>query len=299
MHMHEVFNTSSSPLIVGIFLCLLRLDRDSSIEKNQHSLLAILLSTLVNRSHLARVCRDWSELLSKNHTLSLTALHLTVFGCQGDTTEIFARCTILNDFHCAACSLEDDLCRHAIIKFFTLPWRLRVAKLKTFFHKSDLFSREIFGEELIRAQNLFSPRTVALMERAIAEYSTGINIPTRWSPASQQLSQAVYMQYELLNFQRGHKRDVDPDQFVAWFKDVKVHPWRNLYPMHGSCWVAQGMVQLSSVLCLPSQIDHEVKCKCIFYFRNQSFGAVMRVFLDWRLDLTFDFVNIPSSSLNL
>ena len=107
------------------------------------------------------------------------------------------------------------------------------------------------------------------------------------------------MQYELLNFQRGHKRDVDPDQFVAWFKDVKVHPWRNLYPMHGSCWVAQGMVQLSSVLCLPSQIDHEVKCKCIFNFRNQSFGAVMRVFLDWRLDLTFDFVNIPSSSLNL
>ena len=160
MHMHEVFNTSSSPLIVGIFLCLLRLDRDSSIEKNQHSLLAILLSTLVNRSHLARVCRDWSELLSKNHTLSLTALHLTVFGCQGDTTEIFARCTILNDFHCAACSLEDDLCRHAIIKFFTLPWRLRVAKLKTFFSQIRLIqSRNIWRRTDPCAKSLLTPNS--------------------------------------------------------------------------------------------------------------------------------------------
>ena len=125
--MHEVFNTSS-PLIVGIFLCLLRLDRDSSIEKNQHSLLAIISSTLANRSHLVRVCRDWSELLSKTHTLSLTAFHSTVFGCQGDTTEIFARCSILKDFQCAACSLEDDLCRHAIIKHNLILHRTRLEK---------------------------------------------------------------------------------------------------------------------------------------------------------------------------
>ena len=296
-HMHELFNTGS-PLVVGILLCLLELDQNNGIEKDPQSLLAIILSLLMDRSHLARVCRDWSKLLSDIQSLSLTSIHLNAFGCRGNAKKLFARCTILKNFHSAARSLEDPLCKHTIAKFLTLPWHLRVARLKTFFHRSDTFNREIFGEELIRVQSFFSPQTVALMECAIAEYSPDNSIPTRWSSASHQRSQAVYMQYELLNFRWGHQRTVAADEFVARFKDVKVRPWRNSHPMHGSCWVAQAVVQLSSVLCLPPQINHEVNCNCIFNFRNQFFGAVMRVILD-RLSLTFDFVHIPSSSLDV
>ena len=296
--MHDLFSTDSPP-VVEIFLCLLGLDENNGIEKDPQSLLAIILSTLVNRSHLARVCHDWSRLLANIQRLSLTSFHLSAFGCRGTATDVCARCTILKDFHSAARSLEDPLCRHTIAEFLTLPWRLRVARLKTFFHRSDTFSREMFGEELVRVKNFFSSQTVALMESAIAAYSTGNSIATRWSPASHQRSQAVYMQYELLNFRWGNERNVAPDEFVACFKDVKVHPWRNLQPMHGSCWVAQAVVQLSSVLCLPSQVAHEVKCKCIFNFQNQFFRAVLRVFLDWKVDLTFDFVNIPSLSLDV
>ena len=107
------------------------------------------------------------------------------------------------------------------------------------------------------------------------------------------------MQYELLNFRWERQNDVAPDEFVAWFRDVEVYSWRNLHPVHASCWDVRAVVQLSSVLCLPPQIDHEVQATCMFNFRNQSFGAVMRVFLGSKLDLTFDFVNIPNTSSSL
>ena len=297
-HMHELFITDS-PFLLEIFLCLLRCDRDIDIEGYQQPLIAIILSTLMSRRNLARVCHDWSELLSKTQTLSVASLHLNIFGCDGFVTEIITRCAILRKFHFAAYNPEDDLCRSTIVKFFTLPWRLRVARLKTIFHRSDILSRYIFGEELKSLQNFFSSQTIALVERAIAEYSAGIRSPTRWTPGSQQHSQADYMQYELLNFRPGNVHDTAPDEFLAYFKDVKIHPWQNLYPMHGSCWTTRAVMQLSSVLYLPPQIEHEVHCKCIFNFRNQSFEAVMRVFLNWRLDLTLDFVNIPSSSLDV
>ena len=295
--MHQLFSPGSSVLL-EIFLYLVELDRENGADRNLQSLL-IISSIMVDRSHLARVCREWSELLANNQTLSLASLHFSVFGCHGSATDIFTRYNVLKDFHLAACNFRTFFCKHIIIEFLRLPWRLRVAKLDKLLRKSDTFSREVFGEELRRAQKFFSPQTVALVEHSIAEFSARTSLPTRWPPASQRYSQAVYMQYDLLNFRWGRHHEIVPDEFVAWFKDVKVYPWRNLHLEHGSCWTVRAMVRLSSVLCLSPQNDDEIKCTCMFNFRSQSFGAVMRVFLGSRLDLTFTFVSIPPSILHV
>ena len=300
--MHALFSTGSS-ILVGVFRCLVELDPNNGADGNPQSLLAIILSILMNRSHLARVCREWSEWLSTIQILSLASLHFNAFGCRGTAAEIFARYIALKNCHWVACSRETFLCKPTIVEFLKLPWRLRVARLDIYVQRSDTFSRKMFEEEVAHVQNFVSPQTVALMESAIAELSASTSIPIRWPPASRRHSQTAYMRYALLNLRWKRQREVIPDEFVAWFRDVEVSPWRNMHPMHGSCWVVQAMVQLSSMLRVPSQIDHEVKGTCMFNFRNQSFGAsfgaVMRVVLGSRLDLTFDFVTIPPSSVDV
>ena len=114
-----------------------------------------------------------------------------------------------------------------------------------------------------------------------------------WPPASQRYSQPVYLQYELLNFKWGRHREVAPDEFVAWFRNVSVDTARYVHREHGYCWTVTAVVQLSSVLCLPPQVQHEFKGKSMFNFRNESFGAGMVIFFDPSLDMTFDFVTIP------
>ena len=292
--MHELFSTGSS-VAVGVFRCLVVLDRENSADGNPQSLLASILSILLNRSHLARVCREWSGLLSNTLTLSLASLHLSAFGCEGAATEICARYTILRDF----CNLETSLYKRTIEDFLALPWRLRVARLDKIFHRSDIFSRETFKEALTRAQNFFRPQTVALMERAIAEFPANTYTPTGWPPVSQRHSDEVYMQYELLNFRWGRQCDVTPDEFVASFKDAEIYPLRNLQPVNGSCWSVKAVIKLSSVLCLLPQIDNEVNGTCMFNFRNHSFEATMHVFLCSSLILTCDFVSIPPSLLDV
>ena len=288
-HMHQLFSTSF-PVLLRVFRCLIELDLENGADPE---FLIAILSILDNRSHLAPVCREWSELFSDNQTLSLASLHLSAFRCHGAATEILARCTVLRNFHVVTRSLKPFYCQYTILQFLEMPWRLRVARLNKYLQKSETFSREIFGEELDSAQNFFSPETVALLEHSIVEFSAGARIPTPWPPASRRYSQRVSMQYELLNFKWGHHREVAPDEFVAWFGNVKVYPWRNLHREHGYCWAVKVAVQLSSILCLPSQIDHEVIGTCLFNFRNQSFGAEMRVFLGPRLELTLDFATIP------
>ena len=292
--MHQIFGTGSS-LLVGIFRCLVELDRQNGADRNLETLL-ITMSILFDRSHLALVCRSWSELLSTTQSMSLASLHWSTFGCHGAAREIVARYTALKNLHRAACNLEDSLCKRTIAKFLMLPWRLRVARLDKYCQVSDTFSREIFREELARAQNFFSPQTVALVERTIVAFSEGTSIPTTWPPASQHHLHTVYMKYELLNLRGGHQREVVPDEFVGWFKNVEIHPWSNMHREHGCCWVVKARVKLSSVLCLPEQFEPEVKCTCLFNFREQSFGATIRVFLGSRLDLTLDFITISPSS---
>ena len=286
--MHHLFSAASS-VVVNVFQCLVEFDRENSAE----FLLPTILSILVDRGHLQRVCREWSRLLSNTQSLSLASLHFNAFGCRGAATQIFARCTTLRDFRLAACSLEASLCKRTIVEFLKLPWRFRVARLDKYLQRSDTFSREMFGQDLARAQNFLSPQTIALVERAVTQFSEGISIPTRWPPASQRHLQAIYLQYELLDFRWGRQREVAPDEFVAWFKNVQVYSWRNLHREHGTSWAVKVLAQLSSGLCLPSQINHEVKGTCMFNFRNQSFGAMMRVCLGSRLDLILDFVTIP------
>ena len=296
--MHEIFGTGSS-VIARIFRYLIGLNEQSGIDRSPQSLLAIILSIQVSRKHLARACHYWSTLLSSNPTLSLALLHLSVFGCRGTATEIYARYTVLKDFDRAACNLEASLCKCTIIGFLTLPWRLRVARLDKIFHRSDRLSREIFGGELARVKNFFPSQTVALVERAIAEFSADTNIPTGWPPVAQRHFDAFYTQYELLNFRQGQLHGVAPDEFIARFNDVEVYPWRNLHSVHGSCWSVKAVVQLSSVLSLSPQIDDKVKGTCFFHFGNQSFGATIRIFLGSTLLLTCDFVSIPPTSLDV
>ena len=213
--------------------------------------------------------------------------------------EICARYTILKDFQRAACNIEAYLCKCTIKKFLTLPWRLRVTRLDKIFHRSDILSREMFGEVVARVKKFFPSQTVAFIEDAIAEFSTDANIPTGWPPVAQRHSDAFYMQYELLNFKCGRLRDVTPDEFIACFDDVEVYPWRNLHCVHGSCWSVKATVTLSSLWRLTSQIDNKVKGTCFFNFGNQSFGATIRVFLNCTLLLICDFVSIPPTSLDV
>ena len=253
------------------------------------------MSILEDRGHLARVCREWSALLSNTQTLSLASLHFNAFGCRGTAIEIFARYTALQTCHFVSCRLEAFLCRPAIVKFLKLPWRLRVARLDLYFQRPDTFSREMFRKELARVQNFFSPQMVALVERAIAEFPSDVRILTRWPSTTQRDSQqTMFMQYELLKFRPGRQHQVPPDEFVAKFRDINIYSCRNLQHEYGTRWAVKVMMQLSPALCLPPQRDHEVKGTCMFTFRKRSFGAVVRASLNSRLKLTLDFVTIPN-----
>ena len=90
--MHQLFNPDFC-VLGRIFCYLLELDRKVRTDGDPQSLLAFITSILMHRSHLARVCREWSRLLSNTQTLSLASLHLNAFGCRGNATEIFARYT--------------------------------------------------------------------------------------------------------------------------------------------------------------------------------------------------------------
>ena len=145
-------------------------------------------------------------------------------------------------------------------------------------------------------QNFFSPQTVALVERAFAEFPSGARVLTRWPQAPQQHSNTVY---ELVNFRSGCQHGVTPDEFVAFFKDSKFYTWQHLDHEDGThCPVrimgCEVIAQLTSALCFSPQINREVKGTCIFTFRNQSFGTIMRVFIGSRLDLVLDFTTIPN-----
>ena len=293
--MQELFSTESS-VVVGVFRCLIDLNRRNSTDRSLQSLLAIIWSILLNRSHLARVCRQWSETLSSIQTLSFASLHFNAFGCRGAAKEIFARYVALNDCHSVACSHEAFLCKRTIVKFFSLPWRLRMAKLGIFFHRSHIFTREIFEAEMAHVQNFFSSQTLALIERAVAEFPLGANFLARRPQASHRYPNMVY---ELLSFRSGCQHEVTPDEFVASFKNSNVYTWRHLDHEPGAPWPVRTIrchiiAQLTSVLCSSPQVDHEVHGTCIFTFQNQSFGMTMRVFLGSRFDLTFDFITIPT-----
>ena len=294
--MHELFDTDSS-IAIGIFRCLLELERDNGRDGSPQSLLAIILSILLNRSRLVRVCRQWSVKLSNIETLSVASLHFNAFGCRGTATEIFARYTALNECHSVACSHEAFLCKPTIVKFFSLPWRVRVAKLGIFFQRTDTFSKEMFEADLAHLQNLFSPQTVALVERAFAEFPSGANVLTRRLQASHRCPSTVH---ELLKFRSGYQDGVTPDEFVAVFKNSNVYTWRHLDHEHGTPWPVRTMgceiiAQLTSALCSSPQIDHDVQGTCIFTFKNRSFRTIMRVFLGSRLDLTFDFIIVQNA----
>ena len=292
--MHGSFNIGSS-VVGGIFLYLIELDRKIGASGNPQSLLAIILSILTDRAHLARVCREWLELLSDTQTLTLASLHFNAFGCRGSAIELFARYKALQSCHFVHRNLEAFLCEPIIANFLSLPWCVRVAKLDIYYQKSDTFRQEIFEKELIRVQNFFSPQTIALVKRAIAESPSPFGTLTSWLSTTQQRSQqTVYMQYELLNLRSGHQLEVVPDEFVASFKNINVHSCWNLPYEHGTRWAVKVTVQLTSVLCIAAQDDEEVNGTCMFTFRNRSFGAIMRVSLGSRLKLTLDFVTIPN-----
>ena len=91
-NMHQLFNPDFC-VLGGIFCYLLELDKKVRTDGDPQSLLAFIRSILMQRSHLARVCREWSKLLSNTQTLSLASLHLNAFGCRGNATEIFTRYT--------------------------------------------------------------------------------------------------------------------------------------------------------------------------------------------------------------
>ena len=319
--MHELFSTGSS-ILCGFFYYLLEMDPKNVADGNPQMLMTLLSSILADRYHIAPVCREWLELLSTNQSLSLSSLHLNVFGCRGAATEIVARYRALKDCHFLTRSLEAFFCEPIIQEFLRLPWRLRVARLDLCLERSDTLSREIFGHELDCVQNLFSPQTFALAVRAIAEFPSGDisprrwppesqtvaiveraiaesflvpNIPTRWPPATDRRSPEVYMQYELLNFRPSNQHEIAPDEFIASFKDVNVYSWRNLHHERGTRWAVKVVVQLSSTQYCPSQIEHEVKGTCMFTFRARSFGSVIRVSLGSRLDLTLDFITLSNS----
>ena len=296
MNIHQLFNTDPF-VLVGIFRYLVELDDEDNAHRHLQSLLSIV-SILDNRSHLTRVCRVWSQLLTDSQTLSLASLHSIAFGCHGAATELFTRCTVLRDFYFAAWNFEASLFEHTIVEFLKWPWRLRMARLNKYLQKSETYSPKRIRKEMVRAQKFFSPQTFALLERSIVQFSEGVNIPTDWRPASQRRSQPLHMQYELLNFKCGRQNEVAPDEFIASFKDVKLYPSQNFHHEHRHGWVVKAVVQLSSVLCLPQHVNHKVKGACMFNFHNNSFGASMCVFLGPRLDLIFDFVTIPPSSLH-
>ena len=104
MNIHHLFITDRF-VPVGIFRYLMELDHEDGTHRNLQSLLSIV-SILENRSHLTRVCRVWSQLLTQTHTLSLASLHSIAFGCHGAATELFTRCTILRDLYFAAWNFE-------------------------------------------------------------------------------------------------------------------------------------------------------------------------------------------------
>ena len=289
--MHQLFSPGTD-LILRIFRYLVELDREIGADTRLRFVL-ILLSILDNHSHLAPVCHEWSRLLSHTQTFSFESMHLKAFGCHGTAKEIFARCGVLTKLHIAAWSLDASLCRRSITEFLRLPWRLRVAKLNKYLQRSDTFSREIIGEGLACAQNFLTPPTIALLQHSIAEFSEGARNPIGRRPRSRRYWDRIYMQYELLNFKSARHREFAPDEFVAWFRNVSVDTGRYLHPDHGLCWTVTAVVQLSSVLCLPPQVQHEFKGKCMFNFRDESFGAGMAIFFDPSLDMTFDFVTIP------
>ena len=114
--MHEIFSTGFS-VAGGVFRYLVEFDKKNTTENNPQSLLAIIMSILEDRGHLARVCREWSALLSNTQTLSLASLHFNAFGCRGTAIEIFARYTALHTCHFVSCRLEPVLFRPAIVKF--------------------------------------------------------------------------------------------------------------------------------------------------------------------------------------
>ena len=296
MNIHHLFITDRF-VAVGIFRYLMELDHEDGTHRNLQSLLSIV-SILENRSHLTRVCRVWLQLLTQTHTLSLASLHSIAFGCHGAATELFTRCTILRDLYFAAWNFEASMCEHAIVEFLKLPWRVRVDRLHKYLQKTETYSQKRIRKEMVRAQNLFSPQTFARLERSIVEFSEGVNIPTDWRPASQRYSQPLHMQYELLNFKSGHPREVAPDEFIATFKDVKLYSSQIFHPEQKHYWVVKAVVQLSSVMCFPQHVNHKFKGACMFAFHSHSFEASMCVFLGSRLDLIFDFVTIPPSSLH-
>ena len=296
--MQELFDTESS-IVVGVFRCLVDLDRKkNSTDRSLQSLLENIWTILLNRSHLACVCRQWSEKLSSIQTLSLPALHFNAFGCCGNATEIFARYVALNNCHIVACSHEPFLCEPTIVKFFSLPWRLRMAKLGIFCQQSQIFTREMFEAELAQplVQNLFSAHTIALVERAFAAFPLGANVLARRPQTAHRYSNTVY---ELLNFRSGYQHEVTPDEFVASFKNSNVYTRRHLDPEPGASWPVRTIrchiiARLTSVLCSSPQVDHEVHGTCSFTFQNQSFGVTMRVLLGSKFDLTLDFITIPN-----
>ena len=293
-HMNEIFSTDFS-VIGEVFHSLVEFDKKYTIDSNLQRLLAVIFTIFEVRSRLACVCREWSALLSNTQTLSLCSLHLNAFGCHGTVIDILARYRALQSCHRLSCNLEVSLCRPTILKLLRLPWRLRVAKLDLYFRRTDNFSREMFGKEMDRVASTFSPQTIALVERAIAEFPSDARVLTRWPSTSQGNSQqTVFMQYELLNFQSGRQREVLADEFVAEFKNATVYSCRNLQHEDGTRWAVKVVTQLSSTLSLPSQSAHEVRGTSIFTFRQRSFEVVMRVSLSSRLKLILDFITIPN-----
>ena len=288
-HMYQLFSPDSE-IVVRIFRYLVDLDQKSGADGDLRSLL-ILLSILDNHSLLAPVCRDWSELLSRNQPLYFTSLHMNAFGCHGTSTEVFTRCKVLKKLYIGAWSLDTSFCRHTITEFLRLPWRLRVAGLNKYLERDDTFSPEIFGAELACAQNFLTPHTIALLEHSIAEFSEGARNPIEWRPVSRRRPRRIYMQYQLLNFKSARHHDFAPDEFIAWFRNVSANPGRDVHREQGYCCSVTATVQLSSILCLPPQQD-ELKGTCMFTFRDQSFEAKMILFFDPSLDLTFDFIII-------
>ena len=289
--MHQLFSPGTD-LIVRVFRYLVELEREIGAYANLRIVL-ILLSILDNHSLLAPVCHEWSRLLSQTQTLRSESMHLKAFGCHGSATEIFARCRVLKKLHIAAWSLDASLCRRSITECLRLPWRLRVARLNKYLQRSDTFSREIIGERLACAQNFLTPPTISLLQQSIAEFSEGARNPIGWRPASRRYSEQIYMQYELLNFKSARHREFAPDEFVACFRDVSVDTARYVHREYGYCWSVTAVVQLSSVLCLPPRVQHEFTGKCLFNFRDETFGAGMVIFFDPSLDMSFDFVRIP------
>ena len=294
--MHELFSMDSS-VIIGVFRSLIELKRRNSSNGSPHFLLANISSILLNRSRLARVCRQWLGILSDIQILSLTSLHFNAFGCHGTATEIFARYTALDECHSVACNHKAFLGKPTIVNFFNLPWRLRLAKLGIFFQRSDTFNREMYEAELARLQDLLSPQTVAIVERAFADFPSGANDLTR---RLQSTYRCPHTEYELLNFTSGYQDGITPDEFVAVFNNSDVYIWKDLEHKHGFPWPVKTMgceikAQLQSALCFAPQNGYEVEGTCIFTFQNKSFRTIMRVFLGLRLDLTFAFINMPNS----